>query len=249
METDAQRLAMLLESRRKLERLNREQAERDAAQRQRDAETAAAEARIRRAAEEEERRRAAEAEERRAAEAAAHAAAQATAHAAAQAAAQTEYEQRCAAEQAAREDFQRELQNAQAQARRDWSHTFWTANRAIQNHLQQVVEFDKKNFKTQHKANFHAIPWPVLESPTRLCPDSITWVAVEQFLAAMEKDLGYEDFKTYIGKTQKRFHLDRWRSRGLLGNCSPMLEEALLTAQNAVIQAVNPIWERMFKFR
>ncbi|KAI1788722.1 hypothetical protein LXA43DRAFT_858024, partial [Ganoderma leucocontextum] len=73
--------------------------------------------------------------------------------------------------------------------------------------------FDKMNFKNQPRVRFHDIPWPILESPTKLHPEIVTWQAVEDFLTIMGKTMKRDDFKRYIDQTQKRFHLDRWHLR------------------------------------
>ena len=133
------------------------------------------------------------------------------------------------------------------QARRKWRHTFWTVKTAIKNHHNLAAEFDKvKNYKGK-LPNFYAIPWPVLISPTILLPEDITWEAVEAFLAELKKTMEENEYKAYINATQKRFHTNRWDARAIWNEDHPVRTKLLRTANMAVIQAVNPVYDAYFR--
>ncbi|KAI0630394.1 hypothetical protein C8Q77DRAFT_1280452 [Trametes polyzona] len=226
-EEEAQRLAAIEESRRKLAELEKdrplwEQEARKRAERERAEQEAA-----RRRKEEEQRRAnasAAEAERQR--------------QRAAAAAAEAERRARAEAERVAREREQRRRRE-----RERWSYGPWTTTRAIERYKMLSEAFDSAKFTPEDPVMFETIPWPVLHSPVMLRVEDIEWSAVEDFFAAARRHMRPQDYKAFVEKSHKRFHPDRWRARGVLKSVPDEETRGCLeVAANTVAQALTPIW-------
>lgn len=130
---------------------------------------------------------------------------------------------RARAESRAREEaLQREREE---QARRDrdrrqrqqrWSYGPWTMQRALERYRILSEAFDTAKYTQEDPVSFDMIPWPVLSSPISLSIEDVSWAAVENFFAAVQSHMRPQDYKTFVEKSHKRFHPDRWRSRGVL---------------------------------
>ncbi|KAI0738688.1 hypothetical protein C8Q80DRAFT_1061905, partial [Daedaleopsis nitida] len=75
--------------------------------------------------------------------------------------------------------------------------------------------FDNDTFDSDNRVVFDLVPWPVLEHPFALQDELICWPEIEGFFEAgiHVKGITYEQLKTLISDTQRRFHPDRWSSR------------------------------------
>ncbi|KAI0688936.1 hypothetical protein C8Q76DRAFT_597765, partial [Earliella scabrosa] len=73
--------------------------------------------------------------------------------------------------------------------------------------------FDSAKFVGQPPLDFFSVPWPVLDSPAQLTPESIDWAAVEDFFEEAKKRLDHAEYVRFVSQAQKRFHPDRWLSR------------------------------------
>jgi len=63
------------------------------------------------------------------------------------------------------------------------------------------------------------------------------------FFNAVKPFMRTQDFKVFVEKSHRRFHPDRWRSRGLLKSVLDEVERGCLeVAANTVAQALTPIW-------
>lgn len=122
---------------------------------------------------------------------------------------QHEEEQRQREEAAKR---QRERQQRQQR----WTYGPWTTQRALERYKALSDAFDTTKFNADDPVSFDIIPWPVLTSPARLSVEDIDWNAVEKFFDAVRPHMRTQDFKPFVEKSHRRFHPDRWRSRGLL---------------------------------
>ncbi|KAI0706794.1 hypothetical protein C8T65DRAFT_651450 [Cerioporus squamosus] len=227
---DAERQAAIEESRRKLAELEKdrplwEQEARKRAMREQMEEEA------RRVRKEEERLRTAEAaaEEQRQRQRAEAAAA--------------ESQRRAQAEQTR---VQQEREQRRRKERARWSYGPWTNGRAIERYKMLSDEFDATKFTADNPVDFEMIPWPVLHAPATLRLEDIEWSAVEAFFEAAKKHMRTQDYKTFVEKSHKRFHPDRWRARGILKSVSDEeLRNCLEVAATTVAQALTPIWRAM----
>ncbi|KAJ7096313.1 hypothetical protein C8R44DRAFT_644127 [Mycena epipterygia] len=227
LDADAERMASIAESRRKLaeleadrplweeeakkrERLEKEEQE---AQRSRMAERRAAEARKA----DEERRAKLEREQQ-------------------QAHAKEEARVRGLEERARREREKR-------QRNERWSYGPWTTQRALERYKTLSDIFDCAKFSQDDPLTFDAVPWPVLHSPVSFSVEDVDWAAVEAFFAAVKPHMRSQDFVSFVEKSHRRFHPDRWRSRGLLKSVADDADRGCLeVAANTVAQALTPLW-------
>ncbi|KAJ7188255.1 hypothetical protein C8R46DRAFT_879254 [Mycena filopes] len=198
LDTEAERLAAIAESRRKLaeleadrplweqeakkrERLEKEEQE---AQRARLAERRAAEARKvdaeRRATMERERQ---------------------------QSRAKEEVRVRGSEERARRERERR-------QRNERWAYGPWTTQRALERYKTLSDIFDSTKFSADDPLTFDSVPWP--QSALSFSVEDIDWASVEGFFNAVKPHMGDKEFRSFVEKSHRRFHPDRWRSRGLL---------------------------------
>lgn len=194
---DAEREAAIAESRRKLAELEQDRPIWERAAKERAASVQAeveAEARRRRHQEEQQRRARLEAEERLRR--------------------QREAQEREKAEHDKEEALRKERER---QARNErWNHGTWTTKRALERYKMVCVAFDAKRYTLDDPLKFDAVPWPVLNAPSDLNIEDISWDAVEKFFAAARQHMKEADYRPFIEKSHRRFHPDRWRSRGLL---------------------------------
>lgn len=73
--------------------------------------------------------------------------------------------------------------------------------------------------------------------------EDIDWGAVEDFFRTVRPSMRPQDWKVFVEKSQRRFHPDRWRARGLLKSVRDEGERGEMeVAVGVVSQAVNPIW-------
>ncbi|KAF9820397.1 hypothetical protein IEO21_01406 [Rhodonia placenta] len=225
MDEDAARLAAIEESRRKLAELEKDRPIWEEAARKRRAAEEAEEA-ARRARKEAERQ-AAEAEARRRRE---------------EARAEAERKERETKERAGRDrhEKQRKLDNV-------WrSHKRWTAERAYDRYRLLSDWFDDAKFTANAPLTFDLVPWPVLQHPSSITVEDIDWNTVEAFFKAMRAFVRPQEYVSFVEKSHKRFHPDRWRARGLLRSIDEEeLRNCLEVAANTVAQAVTPLWRSL----
>ncbi|KAJ7497305.1 hypothetical protein FB451DRAFT_1335525 [Mycena latifolia] len=203
LDAEAERMASIAESRRKLAELEADRPlwEQEAKKRER----------LEKEEEEAERSRAAE---RRAAEAR-----KADQERRAKAEREQEQKQAQAKEEEARargreERARREREKRQRNER--WSYGPWTTQRALERYKTLSDIFDSTKFSQDDPLTFDAVPWPVLHSPVSFSVEDVDWAAVEGFFAAIKPHMRSQDFVSFVEKSHRRFHPDRWRSRGLL---------------------------------
>ncbi|KAA1472913.1 hypothetical protein DENSPDRAFT_839305 [Dentipellis sp. KUC8613] len=149
---------------------------------------------------------------------------------------QAERERRAAA--AARETARRRQQE-----RERWGRGPWTVHRALERYRAVAELFDTTKFTSAAPLAFEAVPWPVLHSPLSLTVQDIDWSAVEQFFEAVRPHMRPQDYRMFVQQSHRRFHPDRWSSRGLLATIADETERASLeVAANTVAQALTPLW-------
>ncbi|EKM49820.1 uncharacterized protein PHACADRAFT_154433 [Phanerochaete carnosa HHB-10118-sp] len=119
----------------------------------------------------------------------------------------------------------------------------WTRQLSIRRFHTLCIEFDEIKFGDAQPLTFESVPWPMLHYPLDLTFDGIEWSAVEQFFAAAKLSLAESEYKMMVEKAHRRFHPDKWRSRGLLNTVlDEGLRKRLEDAGNIVAQAITPLW-------
>lgn len=217
---DAAHIAAIEESRRKLAELEKD----------RDAWEQAARDRERREQEEEERQRRwrrAEAERRATVERE-----------------QEEIRRRVERERRERAQAQRHEQEQRARQQRErWGRGPWTSQRALERYKSLCETFDATRFTSSEPLSFEAVPWPTLISPLTLTVEDVDWATVEKFFETVKAHMKWQDYKLLVEKSHRRFHPDRWSSRGLLNTVADDTERGdLEVAANTVAQALTPLW-------
>jgi hypothetical protein len=108
----------------------------------------------------------------------------------------------------------REREKRQQQQR--WSYGPWTVTRALERYRTLCESFDGTKFSPNEPLTFEAVPWPVLTSPVSFTVEDVDWDGVEKFFDAVRYEMRTQDYVSLVEKSHRRFHPDRWRSRGLL---------------------------------
>lgn len=99
----------------------------------------------------------------------------------------------------------------------------WTSAKALQRYNTLSEAFDKfKGTPDQPVPPLDQIPWPVLLPPGFTLND-VDWTAVEKFFKEAEtlmggRGRGRNEWKEFLKTSTRRFHPDRWRARGLISD-------------------------------
>lgn len=124
-----------------------------------------------------------------------------------------------------------------------WVHEPWAAERALERYRQLSDVFDARKFGTGQPFSFEDVPWPTLRQPLSFSVEDIDWTEVETFFAAARERMCPADYSTFVEKSHRRFHPDRWRSRGVLTSVTAeTARNAMEVAANTVAQALTPLW-------
>ncbi|KAI0268717.1 hypothetical protein BC834DRAFT_650355 [Gloeopeniophorella convolvens] len=129
---------------------------------------------------------------------------------------------------------------AEAQRAR-WARGPWTPQRALERYRVLCETFDTA--AKPSSLAFEDIPWPTLRAPYTFGPEDIDWAAVEAFFQAMRGHMRLQDYRTFVEKSHRRFHPDRWSARGLLNAVKDETVRGMVeVAANTVAQALTPLW-------
>jgi hypothetical protein len=172
---------------------------------------------------------------------------------------QTELEKRAKAEKEAQEvrarvEVERREREAAAkrasekkhQERQRWESGPWTISRALDRYKAICETFDNTKFSPSEPLTFQDVPWPVLHAPRSFDVEDVDWSAVERFFEAVQPYVRGDDYKTFVEKSHRRFHPDRWRSRRLLTSIiGDGDRECMEVAANTVAQALTPLWRNL----
>ncbi|THH17869.1 hypothetical protein EW146_g3025 [Bondarzewia mesenterica] len=149
---------------------------------------------------------------------------------------QAEANRRAQAEREAKEKLERERRE-QAEA---WQREKEPCTRTLQDPL-RILRRDE--ILGQRAAHIDAVPWPLLEAPMKFSVEDVDWAAVEKFFKTVQAHMRWQDYKIFVEKSHRRFHPDRWSSRGLLNTITDETERSSLdVAANTVAQALTPLW-------
>jgi hypothetical protein len=70
-----------------------------------------------------------------------------------------------------------------------WSYGPWTTQRALERYKTLSELFDAQKFSANDPLTFDAVPWPVLHSPVSFSVEDVDWAAVEAFFAAVRSHM------------------------------------------------------------
>ncbi|KAJ3820088.1 hypothetical protein F5880DRAFT_1488628 [Lentinula raphanica] len=134
-------------------------------------------------------------------------------------------------------------QRERRQREQRWNIGPWTPIRALERYRVLSEAFDTTKFNAHDPLSFHVVPWPILTPPARMSVEDVDWNAVESFFDALKSHMRTQEFKMFVEKSQRRFHPDRWRARGLLKTVENEAERSCLeVAATTVAQALTPLW-------
>ncbi|KAJ3896281.1 hypothetical protein GG344DRAFT_36893 [Lentinula edodes] len=119
-------------------------------------------------------------------------------------------------------------QRERRQREQRWAYGHWTPIRALERYRVLSEAFDTTKFNVYDPLTFHVIPWPILNPPAKMSVEDVDWNAVELFFESVRPHMRSQDFKSFVEKSQRRFHPDRWRSRGLLRTVADEAERSCL---------------------
>lgn len=113
---------------------------------------------------------------------------------------------------AAQESDHRQRQSRQAR----WGFGRWTDVQALEKFRELCNVFDTARFSQDRPLRVIDVPWPTLKGPDSFTLHvDVTWESVEHFFAILKKHTTAQEYITMIEQSHRRFHSDRWRSRGL----------------------------------
>ncbi|KAL0574998.1 hypothetical protein V5O48_006966 [Marasmius crinis-equi] len=91
----------------------------------------------------------------------------------------------------------------------------WDFKRALETYQRLGVSFDRDRFSKDAPLVCEAVPWPVVDLPP-VPVESVDWGAVEAFFTRAQQLMEGRSFVRIVEKSLLRFHVDRWRARGIL---------------------------------
>lgn len=122
----------------------------------------------------------------------------------------------------------------------------WTVSQALARYQVVSDEFDNIKFNDDRPLTLWSVPWPILHHPINLTwsqvESQIEWGTVESFFKEVKFRLSSAEYKALVEKAHRRFHPDKWRSRGLYNTVPSGTRAALEGASNRVAQALTPLW-------
>jgi hypothetical protein len=122
----------------------------------------------------------------------------------------------------------------------------WTARQALK-HYEEVSEtFDARARPSlDDPLLFKEVPWPLLANPLTIAVEDVSWEAVEAFFTAAKGFLRHQEYTHLLDRSAKRFHPDRWRSKGMFASIADeAMRGSMEVAVDAIAQAVVPLWKK-----
>jgi hypothetical protein len=98
----------------------------------------------------------------------------------------------------------------------------WGPQQALDRYIKLAEAFDSfKATPERPVPTLEELPWPVLFAPP-FTIDQVDWTSVEKFFEQAEKLMGGKTYgkakwKEFLKTSTRRFHPDRWRARGFIG--------------------------------
>ncbi|CAK5265773.1 unnamed protein product [Mycena citricolor] len=125
-----------------------------------------------------------------------------------------------------------------------WAYGSWSPLRALDRYQAYSKVFDSTRFSSDEPLTFDVVPWPDIDPPGDNSFGNVSWRTVETFFNTIKCFIPMKDYITLVDKSRKRFHPDRWSSRGLLKTVQDDAErQCLEIAANTVAQALTPLWQ------
>lgn len=140
--------------------------------------------------------------------------------------ARQEHEAKAKQNREAEEMARRERDRRQRQQR--WSYGPWTVQRALERYRVLCESFDGTKYSECNTLTADIVPWPVLQSPLTFAVEDVSWLAVEKFFYEVKGLMRPQDYKSFVEKSHRRFHPDRWRGRSLLKSVIDETERACM---------------------
>ncbi len=133
-------------------------------------------------------------------------------------------------EEAERQERETAARRTRARRQRQdrWYTTNWSTAHALARYREVSEAFEEAKFTAEDPVTFDSVPWPILKAPVDLSVEDIDWASVERFFSAVEPLMRTSEYKTFVEKSQRRFHPDRWRSRNVLKSVADESERACL---------------------
>jgi flagellar biosynthesis GTPase FlhF len=165
-----------------------------------------------------------------------------------------------------KKDAERARQAQERRARRArWTSGRWTTARAVERFKETSDYFDMTRFSEEHPLFIDDVPWPTLRHPDAFSlPEDVDWDSVEYFFDVLKTHMRTQEYIAFVEKSHRRFHPDRWRSRGLfravldseqrnymeIGTCTLdtricISADSFSIAATTVSQALTPIWQKV----
>ncbi|KAF5316902.1 hypothetical protein D9611_003889 [Ephemerocybe angulata] len=128
-----------------------------------------------------------------------------------------------------------------------WTSGKWTIPRAVERFKETSDYFDMARFSEEHPLSIDDVPWPTLRHPDAFSlPEDVDWDSVEHFFDILKNHMRTQEYITLVEKSHRRFHPDRWRSRGLFKSVIDSEERNWMeVAATTVSQALTPIWQKV----
>lgn len=97
-----------------------------------------------------------------------------------------------------------------------WTTGLWTESRAFARYLEECTFFDATQFSAvHHPLTADDVPWPTLSQPDMIPLSTIEWSSVELFFQQLGEAVTQQEYYQLLESSHRRFHPDRWSSRGL----------------------------------
>jgi hypothetical protein len=138
-----------------------------------------------------------------------------------------------------REEMARRTRDRRQRQQR-WSYGPWTVQRALERYKVLCEFFDATKFSACEPLAVDVVPWPVLQSPVTFSVEDVNWGAVEKFFQEVKGFMRPQDYKTFVEKSHRRFHPDRWRSRSLLKSVIDETEKSCMEVGMCLIFITVP---------
>lgn len=137
------------------------------------------------------------------------------------------------------EDGRKQKEEPTPRRTTDGHRTRWSEAQALHEYKRKASAFEEiKCFSKSNPPSFSIVPWPVLLQSSTIRPEDITWVAVENFFAAIRSPL---EKRTLLSQAQKMFHPDRNTGRGMFKYTVPEQAVQLQNCLKIVSQVVNSL--------
>ncbi|PIL28477.1 hypothetical protein GSI_08515 [Ganoderma sinense ZZ0214-1] len=121
----------------------------------------------------------------------------------------------------------------------------WPPRVAIDRYVAISSQFDTARFSLENPVDPSSIPWPVLLPPFTFQVARLEGWMVEAFFKEAYLQMSPEDYRKFVAESLRRFHPDRWHSRGILKTHDKELSQVLEQACTTIAQVLSQIWDTL----